>query len=220
MERHPEWSNVFAVMDWTGSMYVYGAQLLRWHNKQVARKTLHQLALFNDGDDYLYPQNYRREKPLGAAGGVYFCNPNDIHEVIETMNVVMQNGDGGDKPENNIEALLASLKRIRKDSVPDVQLVMIADNHAPVRDMELLPELVQASQNPTPIPVHIIVCGANGTEVHPDYITLAWKTSGSVILLEEELAFDQAEKPLAGGSIQFAGSRYILSPEGRFSLAQ
>ena len=30
--RHPEWDNCLVIMDWTGSMYPYGAQAVLWHS--------------------------------------------------------------------------------------------------------------------------------------------------------------------------------------------
>ena len=50
------------------------------------------------------------------------------------MNYVQLKGYGGDCPENNMEALIKGVKQ----ATPYKELVMIADNYAPVKDIELL----------------------------------------------------------------------------------
>ncbi len=91
------WSNILLVADWTGSMYDYAPQALRWHLDNRSRVPIRHLVLFNDGDgkntsqkesgmeDYLkiacetggsvaYDSgrvDFSKEKPLAAAFGRY-----------------------------------------------------------------------------------------------------------------------------------------------------
>ena len=79
-------------------------------------------------------------------------------------------------------------------------LIMIADNGAPIKDISLLKGFK--------IPVHIIVCGSYDGEIHPDYLKVARKTKGSVHTMEDDL------KNLAaiaeGGHIEVGGTKYYL----------
>ena len=86
----------------------------------------------------------------------------------------MRNGSGGDRPENNLEAVRETLKRW-----PDTDTVLlIADNDAPVKDIALLPTIKK--------PVSVIVCGRN-EKIHPDYIKIVQATGGKLFFLETEV---------------------------------
>jgi hypothetical protein len=90
------------------------------------------------------------------------------------MSRVTAAGGGGDCPENNMEALIKGIGIAN----PYQELVLIADNHAPVKDIELL--------NQFHAPVHIILCGVDEW-VLVDYLLIAWKTKGSVHTIEQDI---------------------------------
>ena len=58
--KHPEWKKMCVVIDWTGSMYSYGAQIIHWNQLQLEKINsskgeypIKHLVFFNDGDDYI-----------------------------------------------------------------------------------------------------------------------------------------------------------------------
>jgi hypothetical protein len=209
MARHPKWQRMLVVVDWTSSMYPYGAQFLRWMEAQRAQDRIEQLVFFNDGDDF---KRYRQKpfradsarpndtqvdsrKPMGKTGGIYPSRNLSLAAVLETMTVAMNNGDGGDIPENNIEVLSWAMQQYK-----DVEtVVMIADNLSPIRDLSLIERLKR--------PVHVILCNPKGYPPHPDYITVAWRTGGSIATLEYDKAFELPASPLAGNRLSV--SRYV-----------
>ena len=63
--RHPEWDNCLVIMDWTGSMYPYGAQAVLWHSLNLKQSGIKYFVFFNDG-------NMEKRKKIGKTRGVYF----------------------------------------------------------------------------------------------------------------------------------------------------
>ncbi|MCS7073680.1 MAG: hypothetical protein NZ108_04350, partial [Bacteroidia bacterium] len=203
--RHPEWKETVVIVDWTGSMYPYGAELLRWHHANISQNRIKNLIFFNDGDDFLKQRTKGVQKPIGSAGGIYIANTLQIERVIELMEEVMTNGDGGEIPENNCEAIIQAQLLF-----PDAPyFIMIADNQSAVRDISLLNYLKK--------PVHIIVCGKTESGIEPDYLTIAWYTGGSVCTIRDDLTFTQKQRSLDQTEIQFLGKVYRLVGE-RFQL--
>jgi hypothetical protein len=206
--RRPEWRGLMVVTDWTGSMYQYGAQVLKWHKENIEKGTIKYLVLFNDGDDF--EKNYSsfgQTKKMGETGGVYFCEPTDLEEVIKMMEMVMLKGDGGEIPENDIEAILKGIERYKGNYS---SIVLIADNASEVRDINLLYKVKQ--------PVHVIICG-DASNVHPDYVAIAWKTGGSIMTINYEVLFKGPESPLKKNTVKVGKNKYILtSPLGRFDI--
>lgn len=194
LNKHPEWKNMCVVIDWTSSMYAYGAQVIRWNELHLDEKRIKHLVFFNDGDDYIRKTYVK--KP-GSAGGIYYCNPNErdstnsttskspLERIIQTMETVMRNGDGGDIPENNCEALFYAQNNLKDFDA----LVMIADSKADIRDLWLLDKLK--------IPVHIILCGSKRQALAADYLNVAWRTKGSLTTIESAISFtaEQLKKP-------------------------
>ena len=86
----------------------------------------------------------------------------------------MSNGNGGNIPENNIEALLKGSKACSNCS----SVIMIADNASAVSDMVLLNQLNK--------PVHIILCGVHDA-INTDYLNIARSTGGSVHTAADDL---------------------------------
>jgi len=167
--KRNKWTEKLIVCDLTGSMAPYAAQLAVWYQLNYLKEQNLQFIFFNDGDNM--PDN---KKKIGNTGGIYYSPSNGVDSLFKTIAKVASNGWGGDCPENNMEALIKGVKVAK----PYKELVMIADNHAPVKDISLLKDFKA--------PVHIILCGANDY-VLEDYLTIAWKTGGSVHTMEEDI---------------------------------
>ncbi len=168
-DRHPEWRKSLVVMDWTSSMYQYGASCVLWHSLHYNQSGIRYFSFFNDGDnkpEYL--------KKLGYAGGIYHEKADRLDDVIKLFRLVMKNGSGGDIPENDIEAMIKAIQFF-----PDFnELILIADNSACVRDY-IISDSIK-------VPIKIILCGTqNG--INPMYLNLAAKTGGSIHTIEEDI---------------------------------
>jgi hypothetical protein len=113
----------------------------------------------------------------------------------------ISNGNGGNVPENDIEALM-------KSSVACINcrdIILIADNAAAVSDMSLLSQLHQ--------PVHIILCGVRDA-INPDYLNIAWRSGGSVHIAEEDILLNTIKE---GETITARGRRYKIV-NGKFKM--
>jgi len=158
------------VTDLTGSMYPYASQLLAWYKLNYAQDTKADLVFFNDGD-----RKPDDKKKIGNTGGIYSCYQCVYDSCLKTMMKTADAGSGGDTPENNLEALIFAIKNVRSYDA----LIMIADNYATPRDMELLKKIK--------IPVKVIVCGAVGGAINTAYLKIARDTKGAVYTMEKEL---------------------------------
>lgn len=164
-----KWSEKLIVCDLTGSMSPYSSQLLVWYKLHYLKEKNLQFVFFNDGD-----QKYDSEKKIGETGGIYYSQSKGIDSLFSFTTKVSANGNGGDCAENNIEALIKGTKMAK----PFKELIMIADNNAPVKDIELLKDFN--------IPVHIILCGCYN-QVLSDYLLIAFKTKGSIHTIEQDI---------------------------------
>ncbi len=187
--QHPEWKNVSIVADWTGSMYAYVGQIMRWHKLNMDRKLVKHMVLFNDGNDN---KRQSSRKIVGSTGGIYYADPHDLDDLLAKVEQAVDNGDGGDAEENDLEAVLAAIDRYNTKEV-----VLIADNTS-VRDMELLSGVNK--------PVHVILC--NGGWVQ-DYIEIAYRTGGSITTINDELDFSD-KRGMDPNNIVFNGLRYKI----------
>ncbi|MBX7240736.1 MAG: hypothetical protein K1X92_03225 [Bacteroidia bacterium] len=171
LERHPEWKNSLIVMDWTASMYEYGAQLLLWHRLNLENKIsqVSYFIFFNDGNMKPYGQ-----KKVGNTGGIYKAATNKIEDVIKIMNKTMSNGSGGELEENDLEAVLMGITKLKNFD----EVILIADN-SPVRDMSLLSRINR--------PVRVIICDPEKQWVNPEYIKIAFETGGSLHTLDDDI---------------------------------
>ncbi len=188
-ERHPEWENLLVVVDWTSSMYPYGSQVVLWQALHMARSGIRHLVFFNDGNRTL------DVKKIGKTGGIYFVEPENIETIIATMRWVQSRGDGGDIPENDIEAILKGL-----DAYPDVdEVVLIADNNSDMRDFALLDKINK--------PVKVILCG-DYMGINPQYLTLALKTGGSLHTIDQDI--ENLFSLFRDGKVEIYGYEYGL----------
>ncbi len=196
-KKHPEWKGLLVVCDWTGSMYPYGAQLIHLHKKFLDKGLLKHLTLFNDGNDFIV-NDPTRVKPIGNAGGIYHADPQNLEDVLKAMEACAMGGDGGEFPENNIEAILRSIEKWPGDYN---KIVMIADNSPAVRDISLLDKVRE--------PIHIIACG--GAEYyHPDLMTIAWRTGGSIFDRNADVVFSAPREKIKKSGIKVGKVRYVL----------
>jgi hypothetical protein len=193
-DRHPEWKNILVVNDWTGSMYGYGAQVLKWHLLNLKKSGIKSLTLFNDGDD-----KNTIDKIIGETGGIYSEKADNIIKLVDLFNLIMLRGGGGDSPENDIEALLEAM-----DKYPDFsEVVLIADNNSCIRDIELADKI--------DIPVKIILCGYEPKYgINPDYAYLAKVTNGGVYTVDEDLENVDISIGEKGRIIKFSDKRFYL----------
>lgn len=188
--RHEDWVNRLVVTDVTGSMSPYVDQLKLWYSLAYEEADPIQFVMFNDGD-----KTADEEKVIGSTGGIYYCNYCTPEEVYAGMDVAMEAGYGGDGPENDLEAVLAATK----NSKDFTHLILVADNFSSVRDMSLLKKLST--------PVKVIVCGSSGA-IHEDYLTIAYRTGGSVHTMEEDIV--ELSKKVNGDRFTIGSYQYVL----------
>jgi hypothetical protein len=165
-----KWINKLIVCDLTGSMQPYAMQLLFWYQLNLKKEQNLQFVFFNDGSEM--PDH---KKVIGETGGIYYSSSKGIDSLTAFVAKVTSRGSGGDCPENNMEALIKGVKMAK----PYNEIVLIADNHAPVKDISLLKNFNQ--------PVHIIICGSSDDLVLEDYLLIAWKTKGSIHTMEQDI---------------------------------
>lgn len=166
--RRNGWTNFVMVCDVTSSMSPYTAQIFAAMPSVIENRKCKGVMFFNDGDG-----KTTNQKRMGKAGGIYFTKELRMDSTWMLARKCMARGNGGDLPENNVEALLQAEK-----SNPGGELVLVADNWASPRDLSMCDELTQ--------PVHVILCCARGG-VNPDYLFLARVTGGSLHLRDEDI---------------------------------
>jgi len=172
LKRNKKWNNKLIVADLTGSMYPYAQQVSTWMKLHFMKDTTSQnFAFFNDGD-----KKRDEDKKIGATGGVYHCKAKTVDELIATMEITIKKGQGGDAPENPIEAIIYGLNKSGKVE----EVILIADNWAKARDIKILARIK--------VPVRVILCGVfDGMEINEDYLNIAYKTKGSVHTIEQDI---------------------------------
>lgn len=169
-DRHKEWKNALVVMDWTGSMYRYGAQAVLWHTLNFETSGIKDFVFFNDGDET--PDD---RKIIGQTGGIYYAQAKNLDRLINTFYLVGKRGKGGDIPENDVEALIKGMNRFEDFD----ELILIADNNSCMRDFRLLVNL--------DVKVNVIVCGSKHG-INPQYVNLAYYTGGSIHTIENDIS--------------------------------
>ncbi len=193
------WNSKMIVTDLTGSMNPYMDQVLIWHALQWMNSERKRYLFFNDGDG-----QDDASKVIGRTGGLYFVESDDMKGLFETMNLTKRNGDGGDGPENDIEALLKASEKLK----PAENLILIADNYSDVKDLELLSRLKR--------PVRIILCGVDDW-VNEEYLEIARKTRGSVHTIHSDIT--RLSSLTDGKSITIDGKQYVFL-SGKFVLKE
>lgn len=192
-QRNQTWNNLNIVCDITGSMSPYIAQVLVWYQIEYSRNPNKVISttFFNDGDNT--PDN---QKKIGTTGGIYHVQNPHYSKVESTIFKAVMNGGGGDAPENDIEAILATEEKLNKKA----NLVLVADNYTHPRDMILVEKINN--------PVKVIVCGSE-REINSAYLDLARATGGSIHTIEDDI-YDLM-KLSEGEEIKIANHIYIVS---------
>lgn len=188
LARNKGWKKMLIVEDVTGSMMPYVGDLLLWNALKNNLQNMKHFIFFNDGD---MKQDW--EKVPGKTGGIYSVSPKNVDGLEEKMIDAMVHGNGGDTPENDIEAVLAGIK-----SCPDCEeVILIADNDATPRDLELLDKVTK--------PIHVILCGIDYSP-NPAHLTIALKTKGSVHTISQDIT--ELAKMQEGDMIVVMKQRY------------
>jgi hypothetical protein len=193
LERNKDWKNMLVVMDVTGSMSPYTAQLILWLKLNTGDKRFKHFTFFNDGDE-----KSSERKEIGKTGGIYHIVAELYEEVAKKVKEAMSKGSGGDIQENDIEALLAGIKEC-----PECKdIVLVADNYSPCRDLSLLKELKK--------PVKVILCGAQRF-INVEYLQIARVTGGSVHTIESDIL--DLMKMKEGQTIDIDGRTYRIEKD-------
>lgn len=196
-ERNKDWNNISVTCDLTGSMSPYSAQLLFWfklHGNNETRK-FNTVTFFNDGDRKAY-----KDKKIGETGGIYQTSSSNFEVVQSLARKTMNNGGGGDAPENNLEALLKAIEL--NDSCD--HYVLIADNFATPRDMKLLKKINK--------PIRVVVCGGSHA-INVAYLNIARETGGSIHTIENDI--DGLMDLKEGETLKIGTKKYKIK-EGKF----
>ncbi|MGZ4097315.1 MAG: toxin-antitoxin system YwqK family antitoxin [Bacteroidia bacterium] len=193
LNRNPKWKKNIIVTDLTSSMYPYAKQINTWLKLYFMKDTAQQyFVFFNDGDS-----KRDADKKIGATGGIYICKAKTCDDLVNAMKLTIKRGEGGDTPENVVEAILVGLKKVRK---PD-NIILIADNWAKVRDINLITRVK--------VPVRVILCGVfEGMEINTDYLNIAYKTKGSIHTIEQDIS--ELINQTAGKKFNINGFDYII----------
>ena len=192
------WKDMLIVADMTGSMSPYIAQLFIWLKLNTIDDKVKQFLFFNDGDTKL-----TEDKLIGETGGFYYTKSNRYEDIEREAIRCFLSGDGGDETENDIEALLTGI-----ELCPDCkEIILVADNNAPVRDLVLMKKLKK--------PIRVILCGATG-KINPQFLDLARNTNGSIHLMEQDLL--DLIRIKEGESIELYGTKYRHSPQKKLKL--
>lgn len=142
---------------------------------------------------------------MGITGGTYYCTAKSTEQLIAAMNLTIRNGQGGDAPENVVEAMIYGIKKNKNID----NIVLIADNWAKVRDIFLLSRVKT--------PVRVILCGVTeGMEINADYLNIAYKTKGSVHTIEQDITDLITQS--SGKKFNINGVDYIIK-NGTIKLA-
>ncbi|CAF2520361.1 unnamed protein product [Rotaria sp. Silwood2] len=190
------WNDMLVVVDVTGSMQPCSAAVYKWMRLAYDRlNAIKYYVFFNDGDNM--PDSL---KVIGSTGGIYGTPTTDLNSVLAVMQTAMKNGNGGDAPENDIEAILYGIAQCPNCS----NLIHIADNQATPRDMVLLPNVNK--------PVKVITCQLNSTPVNPALLTIAAQTGGSLHTLEQDI-INLSSIPV-NGTIVIGGYTYQRTTNG------
>lgn len=194
--RNTHWNNCLIATDVTGSMSPYLAQFLLWHKMNMnSRQNNQDYVFFNDGDN-----KPDIAKVTGHVGGTYFVQTKQFKDLDIMLRKAQIKGNGGDGPENNIEAVLYGLKKNPKVN----GVIMVADNYATPRDLSLIKKVEK--------PIHVIVCGAR-TGVNLAYLNLALETGGTLHTIEADI--EDLAKMNEGESIAIGGMEYHIK-NGKF----
>lgn len=195
LDRNKDWKNMLIVADVTGSMTPYTAQLVLWLKLNTNSGKAKHFTFFNDGDAKL---DTKKEK--GKTGGIYHIKSAEYKVVASKAIEAMSKGNGGDMQENDVEAIIKAIKEC-----PDCKdVVLVADNMAPVRDMDMMKEIKK--------PIKIILCGT-WMGINTQYLELARATGGSIHTIETDITHLLHQNE--GSIIELEGEKFKIM-KGKF----
>ena len=192
-------TGALVIADVTGSMSQYTGQLLTWLSQHDGDSSVKYFECFNDGGtmpDHL--------KKIGETGGIYSQEYTNIDNAAALVKKVMAGGNGGDEPENDCEAIIKGIEMFPHCN----DVVLLGDSWAPVRDVVLAKNISK--------PVKVVLCG-NRIGVHPDFITIALLTGGSLHFLNEDVIDlsplkEGKQMMIANNLYKFNGKKVVLVP--------
>ena len=190
-KRNRSWKDMVAVMDVTGSMAPYTAQMLLWLKLNSALKTTKQLVFFNDDEENSNDQSVKFD-----SCGIWSVESFKFEKILKTCFKAMEKGNHF---ENNLEALFYAVKKFPQDKK---NIIMVADNWEDPCDMKLLTKLKELK-----IPLRIIVCGVDKV-MNTNYLDMAYATGGTVHTMEEDLT--QLALTGEGKNISIGGLKFKL----------
>lgn len=175
-----QWPESVVVCDLTSSMYPYSTQVGVWLEKQTQQKqwrgraVVQGIVFFTDCD------SAGQETRPGGPAGQFFVNTqldraSLLAVVVQASRHTLLNRF---PPENDLEALLFAQQQF-----PNAKnLILLADNGSPVKDMDKLGLLTK--------PVRVILAGetTDSTQAfRPDYERIARQTGGSLHTIDDDL---------------------------------
>jgi len=198
LNRNKKWNKMLVVADLTGSMYVYTAQLLLWFKIKEAAKenTISHVTFFNDGDE-----KDTFQKNVGSVGGIYNSDILEFDDILELAKTTMRNGNGGDVPENNVEAVINGINNCKDCN----DVVLISDNYATPRDLTLVNQITK--------PIKLVLCGTWGG-INPEYLDFIRQNKGSLHTMNSDLV--SLIKTNEGQVLEIEGLKYFFK-NGHFS---
>lgn len=195
-KRNESWKDMMAVVDVTGSMAPYTAQILLWLKLNSTLKTIKQTVFFNDDEENSNDQTLKTD-----TSGIWSVESFKFDKVLKTCLKAMENGH---HYENNLEAVFYAIKKFPQEKK---NIIMVADNWEDPCDMKLLSKLKEMK-----IPLRIIICGVDKV-MNSNYLDIAYATGGSVHTMERDLT--DLAKTGEGKTITVSGMKFKLQG-GRF----
>ncbi|WP_259016526.1 hypothetical protein [Emticicia fluvialis] len=200
LDRNIEkWKNVVIVCDMTSSMFPYTTQVFDWITENADNTSVKGVVFFTDCDSL---GNQTKGK---LPGKMFMVKEKNEMQLWDAMFAAISNTENNnDKPENNIEALLYAQKHFPEAD----EIIMIADNSSPVKDMKHLSKVKKKT--------HIILCGETYKKdlaFQSDYVQIAKKTNGSIHTLEDDLNNPDNIKEM---TVIRVGKIYFQFQKGKF----
>ncbi|PLK43724.1 hypothetical protein [Emticicia sp. TH156] len=200
LDRNIEkWKNVVIVCDMTSSMFPYTTQVFDWITENADNTSVKGVVFFTDCDSL---GNQTKGK---LPGKMFMVKEKNEMQLWDAMFAAISNTENNnDKPENNIEALLYAQKHFPEAD----EIIMIADNSSPVKDMKHLSKVKKKT--------HIILCGETYEKdlaFQSDYVQIAKKTNGSIHTLEDDLNNPDNIKEM---TVIRVGKIYFQFQKGKF----
>ena len=142
-----------------------------------------------------------RNKIAEKTRGIYFSTAANFKQVKATGKKCMQNGYGGDTPENDAKTLIKGLKKHPNSG----EVILIPDNWANIIGFKFINQIDR--------PVRVIVCGAH-FGINVQYLELARRTNRSIHTIDKDITNLITFKE--GETIQISGKKFTIK-NGQFT---